>query len=72
MTRIVLTAVGGDLDGTASLDLGSKGSPGVDDVVVGGEAPPINGAHPDWPEWYAEHMTRTLGGTRYHLTGPSA
>jgi hypothetical protein len=27
---------------------------------------------PDWPQWYAEHMTRTLGGTGYHLTGPSA
>jgi hypothetical protein len=27
---------------------------------------------PDWPQWYAEHMTRTLGGARYHLTGPSA
>ena len=27
---------------------------------------------PDWPEWYAEHMTRTLGGAGYHLTGPSA
>lgn len=27
---------------------------------------------PDWPQWYAEHMTRTLGGAGYHLTGPSA
>jgi catechol 2,3-dioxygenase-like lactoylglutathione lyase family enzyme len=27
---------------------------------------------PDWPEWYAEHMTRTLGGAGYHLNGPSA
>jgi hypothetical protein len=27
---------------------------------------------PDWPQWYAEHMTRTLGGVGYHLTGPSA
>ena len=26
---------------------------------------------PDWPKWYAEHMTRTLGGAGYHLTGPS-
>jgi catechol 2,3-dioxygenase-like lactoylglutathione lyase family enzyme len=26
---------------------------------------------PDWPQWYAEHMTRTLGGAGYHLTGPS-
>ncbi len=27
---------------------------------------------PDWPKWYAEHMTRTLGGTGYRLAGPSA
>jgi len=27
---------------------------------------------PDWPQWYAEHMTRTLGGAGYHLTGPLA
>jgi catechol 2,3-dioxygenase-like lactoylglutathione lyase family enzyme len=27
---------------------------------------------PDWPQWYAEHMTRTLGGAGYHITGPSA
>lgn len=27
---------------------------------------------PDWPQWYAEHMSRTLGATGYHLTGPSA
>jgi hypothetical protein len=27
---------------------------------------------PDWPRWYAEHITRTLGGTGCHLTGPSA
>jgi catechol 2,3-dioxygenase-like lactoylglutathione lyase family enzyme len=27
---------------------------------------------PDWPRWYAEHMTRTLGISGYHLTGPSA
>jgi hypothetical protein len=26
---------------------------------------------PDWPKWYAEHMSRTLGGAGYHLTGPS-
>ena len=23
---------------------------------------------PDWPQWYAEHMTRTLGAAGYHLT----
>jgi catechol 2,3-dioxygenase-like lactoylglutathione lyase family enzyme len=27
---------------------------------------------PDWPQWYAQHMARTLSGTGYHLTGPSA
>jgi catechol 2,3-dioxygenase-like lactoylglutathione lyase family enzyme len=26
----------------------------------------------DWPKWYAEHMTRTLSGAGYQLTGPSA
>jgi catechol 2,3-dioxygenase-like lactoylglutathione lyase family enzyme len=25
----------------------------------------------DWPQWYAAHMTRTLGGAGYHVTGPS-
>jgi hypothetical protein len=29
------------------------------------------GPDPDWLQWYAEHMTRTLGGTGY-LTRPSA
>jgi hypothetical protein len=24
---------------------------------------------PDLPQWYAEHMTRALGGARYRLTG---
>ncbi|MGH9628514.1 MAG: VOC family protein [Bryobacteraceae bacterium] len=27
---------------------------------------------PDWPRWYAEHMTHTLESAGYHLTGPSA
>jgi catechol 2,3-dioxygenase-like lactoylglutathione lyase family enzyme len=27
---------------------------------------------PDWPQWYAEHMTRALGNAGYHLTGPAA
>jgi catechol 2,3-dioxygenase-like lactoylglutathione lyase family enzyme len=27
---------------------------------------------PDWPQWYAEHMTRTLGDAGYRLIGPSA
>lgn len=26
----------------------------------------------DWPQWYAEHMTRTLGEDGYRLSGPSA
>jgi len=29
MSRVVLTAVGGDLDDTVSLDLGPEGSPGL-------------------------------------------
>ena len=27
---------------------------------------------PDWPQWYAEDMTRRLEGAGYHLSGPSA
>ena len=27
---------------------------------------------PDWPQWYAEHMTRSLGVAGYQLTEPSA
>jgi NADPH:quinone reductase-like Zn-dependent oxidoreductase len=42
--RLVLTAVGGALDDTVSLDVGSEGSPGVDDVVIAVEAAPINNA----------------------------
>jgi hypothetical protein len=30
MSRVVLTAVGGDLEDTVSLNLGPEGSPGVD------------------------------------------
>ena len=26
----------------------------------------------DWPQWYAAHMTRTLDGAGYRLSGPSA
>ena len=44
MNRLVLTAVGGALDDTVSLDVGSEGSPGVDDVVIAVEAAPINNA----------------------------
>jgi catechol 2,3-dioxygenase-like lactoylglutathione lyase family enzyme len=32
----------------------------------------IGSSDPDWPKWYAEHMTRALGAAGYHLTGPSA
>jgi hypothetical protein len=32
MNRLVLTAVGGALDDTVSLDVGPEGSPGVDDA----------------------------------------
>jgi len=27
---------------------------------------------PDWPQWYADHMARTLEDAGYHLTGPPA
>ena len=27
---------------------------------------------PDWPQWYAEHMTRPLTEAGYRLSGPSA
>ena len=27
---------------------------------------------PDWPQWYAQHMTHTLEGAKYDLTGPAA
>jgi catechol 2,3-dioxygenase-like lactoylglutathione lyase family enzyme len=52
------------------------------DVLVGAlrSASVAHGVHekelgkpdPDWPQWYAQHMARTLGGTGYHLTGPTA
>ena len=29
-------------------------------------------ADPEWPQWYAEHMTRNLRNSGYRLTGPSA
>jgi hypothetical protein len=28
-----------------------------------------NGPDPDWPRWYAEHMTRTLGEDGYQPSG---
>jgi NADPH:quinone reductase-like Zn-dependent oxidoreductase len=42
MSRLILTAVGGDLADTVSLDGGPERSPGVDDVVIEIEAAPIN------------------------------
>jgi len=27
---------------------------------------------PDWPQWYAEHMARTLAGAGRHIAGSSA
>jgi predicted enzyme related to lactoylglutathione lyase len=27
---------------------------------------------PDWPQWYARHMTQTFANAGYHLTGPYA
>lgn len=44
MSKIILTAVGGDLADTVTLDHGPVASPGVDEVVVEVEAAPINGA----------------------------
>jgi 2-desacetyl-2-hydroxyethyl bacteriochlorophyllide A dehydrogenase len=44
MSRLVLTAVGGDLNDTVILDTEPEGPPGNDDVVVEVEAAPINGA----------------------------
>ena len=53
----------------------------VTDVLLSGlkSAAASHGAHekdlgkpdPDWPQWYAEHMTRTLESGGYHLTKPS-
>jgi hypothetical protein len=28
-----------------------------------------HGPDPDWPQWYAEHLTRTLGEDGYRLSG---
>jgi len=44
MSKIILTAVGGDLADTVTLDHGPIASPGVNEVVVEIEAAPINGA----------------------------
>jgi NADPH:quinone reductase-like Zn-dependent oxidoreductase len=44
MSQLILTAVGGDLDHSVSLDLRAEGVAGADDVVVEVEAAPINGA----------------------------
>jgi NADPH:quinone reductase-like Zn-dependent oxidoreductase len=43
-SRLLLTAVGGNITDTVSLDLGPDREPGIDDVVVAVEAAPINGA----------------------------
>jgi NADPH:quinone reductase-like Zn-dependent oxidoreductase len=43
-SRLVLTAVGGNLVDTVSLEAGPDREPGIDDVVVAIEAAPINGA----------------------------
>ena len=44
MSQVILTAVGGDVGDTVSLDGATERSPGVDDVVIAVEAAPINGA----------------------------
>ena len=44
MNKLVLTAVGGDIDETLTLQSGAQPVPGAGDVVVEVEAAPINGA----------------------------
>lgn len=44
MSHLILTAVGGDLSNTVSLDLTPEGSPGEGEVVIEIEAAPINAA----------------------------
>ncbi|MGS2647636.1 hypothetical protein [Streptosporangium sp. LJ11] len=37
------------------------------------EAEVLGGRHDeDWPQWYAEHMARTLAESGYRIVGPSA
>jgi len=37
------------------------------------EATELGGVYDeDWPQWYAEHMTRTLAEAGYRIVGPSA
>jgi NADPH:quinone reductase-like Zn-dependent oxidoreductase len=43
-SRLLLTAVGGNVADTVSLDAGADREPGIDEVVVAVEAAPINGA----------------------------
>jgi NADPH:quinone reductase-like Zn-dependent oxidoreductase len=43
-SRLLLTAVGGNVADTVSLDVGPDREPGIDEVVVAVEAAPINGA----------------------------
>ena len=43
-SRLLLTAVGGNVGDTVSLELGPDREPTVDEVVVAVEAAPINGA----------------------------
>ena len=43
-SRLLLTAVGGKVADTVSLDVGPDREPGIDEVVVAVEAAPINGA----------------------------
>ena len=43
-SRLLLTAVGGNVVDTVSLEVGRDREPGIDEVVVAVEAAPINGA----------------------------
>jgi catechol 2,3-dioxygenase-like lactoylglutathione lyase family enzyme len=64
--RVAQESANGDMKGVLLKALTSAAAAhGVHEMEIGK-------ADPDWPQWYADHMTRTLGGTGYHLTGPSA
>jgi hypothetical protein len=45
VSQVILTAVGGELESAVSLDAAPERSPRGDEVVVGVEAAPINGAN---------------------------
>ena len=40
-------------------------------IAHGAHEKELGKADPDWPEWYARHMTHALAEARYNLIGPS-